>query len=109
MKELFLALLILAGCGKNAELISAPNLLAPKSGNFNLLTNQEVDPVVRDASLLVIQMIMTLRGTQISSQRKFTMLFLRVTLRILYREIPRNVSNYEKTSLYSTNYGGRRC
>jgi hypothetical protein len=96
MKYLVLALLILTGCGKNAELISAPSVFAPKSGNFNLLTNQDVNEEVRDASILVYPNDSDFEGYSNTLPKNIYDALFTGGFKKINRSIPKNASNYEK-------------
>lgn len=100
MKYLSLALLVLVSCGKNAEGLKAPNQLAPISGSFNLLTTEEVDPQMRDASILVYPNDEDFEGySNTLPQATYDALFTG-NFKKIPRSIPKHLNNYEKKRLF---------
>lgn len=100
MKLIILALLVLVSCGKNAESLKAPNSILPIGGSFNLLTTEEVDPQMRDASILVYPNDEDFAGysntlPQSTYDALFTGNFQKIS-----RTIPQNIGNYEKKRLF---------
>lgn len=95
MKKLLIILLVLTGCG-DADLIKAPNEIAPRSGNFNLLTTQEVDPMLRDGGILIYPNDEHFQGySNIFNQGMYDFMFSGRFKRVP-KDIPGNLSNFNK-------------
>lgn len=95
MKKFLIALMILTGCG-DAEQITVKNVFSPQGGNFNLLTNQEVDPELRDASILIYPNDRDFAGYSNKISDYYYQNLFKGTFKRIPQKIERQDSNYNK-------------
>lgn len=87
--------MVLTGCG-DADLLKAPNKIAVRSGNFNLLTNQEVDPTLRDGGILIYPNDEHFEGySNVFNQGMYDFMFQK-NYRRVPKDIPARLTNYDK-------------